>query len=140
MSSSAVKSDSALHLSDMLDRVAKAIGEALRSLIDTDVRCSEGQLKLTATDTWLQQHPGPFVLVSGSVGADDSDKSIHFLLDASTAATLSGHMRMAPQEAIDEQQEKGSMTDEDLEAFGDVANVICSTAEAALREADADDA
>ena len=89
MSSPAVNSDSALKLNGLLDRVANAVGEALKSLIDTDVRCSEGQLKLTATGTWLQQHPGPFVLVSGSLGADHSDKLIHFLLNDSTAATLS---------------------------------------------------
>ena len=134
MSSPAVNTESSRHLSSLLDRVTKAIEDALGSLIDTDVLCRDGRLSLTAANKWLRKRSGPSVLVTGSLGSDYPDKSIHFLFEVSTAAILAGHMMMAPKEAIDERRGKSSISDQDLEAFGDVANVICSGAESVLRE------
>lgn len=112
-------------LSGVLHDIASEITEAVRTLIDRKLVCQKGELRQTTIDALASELPNPAVVVRGT-------STVRFVVNAPTAVTLAACMRMDSTQALEEERAEGTLKQEDLEAFGDIATVFCSGAESAL--------
>jgi chemotaxis protein CheY-P-specific phosphatase CheC len=134
MSQAVLNSVDCPHLTSLLADVGSAVAKSLHSLIDKQVDCPTGELGLTSVADLRQEIPGASVIIRGSLGEGHAGKFVRFVIDTPTATTLAASMMMIPMEAIQERSPESTLSDEELEALGDVANVICSGAGSVIRK------
>jgi CheY-like chemotaxis protein len=115
-------------LRSLLQDIAASIAAGVHALIDRKVECREGQLQRTSLDALASELPVPSVLVRGT-------PAVRFVIDAATAITMAACMRMESAQTVDRKRAAATLTNEDLESFGDVATGMCSAAHSALRKA-----
>jgi hypothetical protein len=120
-------------LSKLFDAAARAVGESLRMLIHKPVNVSGGRLSLAAADEFAGSLPAPIAVVRGALDKDYRGKHVRMAFEAKEAAAIAGMLAMAPEEAVADKRRAGLCGNEDLEAFGEVAPVLCSSVESALR-------
>ena len=73
-------------------------------------------------------------MIRGALDKDFSGKTFRILCTAADATTISALMMMTPEHTINERRKTGKLEGEDLEAFGEVGNVVCSGIDGKLRE------
>ena len=110
-------------VTDMVNAMAQSLG----ALVDRPLKMHAGEtMHIVDKQKWLDSLNEPRGLIRGGLDQDYDGKSLCFLFDIREAVTLSCCLMMAPEEVIQERRNAGKLEGEDLEAFGEVGNVICS--------------
>ena len=107
------------------------VAEALRSLVDRDVQARPGELRRCEPAELAAALTAQAIVVRGAL---DTGATLRFLIPAGEAVALAGYMMMTPEEVVAERRARGVIDGDELEAFGDIANVLCSTLDTMLKE------
>lgn len=121
-------------LKKLFSAMANAIVETLKSLIDQPLSITSGALELTDGETITSNLSGHAVVVRGALDKDFAGSTLRFLFDAKDATAVASFMMMTPSDVIDEKRKAGTLEGEDMEAFGEVGNVLCSGVDGILRD------
>ncbi len=121
-------------LNKLFATMAAAMGDTISSLIDKPVKPSAGTLELTDSCTIIDNLSARTAVIRGALDKDFAGKTLFFLVDASDATAMSGFMMMTPDDVIAERRVSGNLEGEDLEAFGEVGNVLCSGVDEVMRK------
>ena len=117
----------------LLAGIASAMAETLRSSLGRSVSVRPGDTSLCAVDVMLGSIKSETAVVRGALDKDYAGKYLWLTFEARDAATMSGLATKAAEQVIDERRKKGVLEGEDLQAFTEVANVLCSGLDGALR-------
>jgi len=121
-------------LSRLCSAMANAVVESLKSLVEQPLAITQGSFELVGSDRITADLPGQAIVVRGDLDKDYAGRTLRFLLDARDATALAGFMMMNSEEDIAKKRTAGKIDAEDLEAFGDVGNVLCAGVDGILRE------
>ena len=72
-------------------------------------------------------------VVHGALDKDYAGKQFCTLVEVADACAMAGLLMLTPENVIEQRQKTGKLEGEDKEAFGELANVLCSGLSAALR-------
>lgn len=122
-------------LSDLFARLAAALDETVASLIGRPLGVRPLEVALTARDELLAALPCAHAAVRGALEADHAGHCLVTLLPIPDACAMAGLLMMTPDHLIAESRERGALEGQDLEAFGELGNVLCSGFGNVLREA-----
>ncbi len=123
-----------LALKPLLDACCKSVQETLQTLVGKKIQVTPGALTATTPDEVAANLPGTMAVVRGALDKDFAGKTLLFLCEAGEATTLAGALMMTPDDVLTTRRNKGVLEGEELEAFAEVANVLCSGIDAVLRE------
>ena len=123
-----------LALKPLLDACCKAVQETLQTLVGKKIQVTPGALTATTPNEVAANLTGTMAVVRGALDKDFAGKTLHFLCEAGEATTLAGALMMTPDDVLTARRSKGGLEGEELEAFAEVANVLCSAIDAVLRE------
>ncbi len=123
-----------LALKPLLDACCKSVQETLQTLVGKKIQVTPGALTATTPDEVAANLPGTMAVVRGALDKDFAGKTLLFLCEAGEATTLAGALMMTPDDVLSARRSKGVLEGEELEAFAEVANVLCSGIDAVLRE------
>lgn len=121
-------------LKKLFSAMANAIVETLKPLIDKPLSITTGSLTITDSEEIIAALSGQAVVVRGDLDKEFSGKTLRFLFDAKDATAMASFMMMTPKEVINEKRKAGTLDGEDMEAFGEIGNVLCSGVDEILRD------
>ncbi|MHC4516298.1 MAG: hypothetical protein ACYTGW_13970 [Planctomycetota bacterium] len=127
MTAPATKRRNDRELNTRVTGMVSAMAQSLGALVDRPLKMHAGEtMHIVDKQAWLDTLSEPRGLIRGGLDQDYDGKSLCFLFDIREAITLSCCLMMSPEEVIQERRSAGKLEGEDLEAFGEVGNVICS--------------
>jgi chemotaxis protein CheY-P-specific phosphatase CheC/CheY-like chemotaxis protein len=118
----------------LLASTANAVAETLGSLVDRQVVAKPKGLETGDAEAVLGKLDGNYAVVRGALDKDFAGRTFRVLFAAQDATTLAATMMMTPEEVIAERRKAGTLEGEDLEAFGEVGNILCSGIDTVLRQ------
>ena len=118
----------------LLASTANSLTDTLGSLIDLPVVIKPGNISLALGDDLLSSLDANYAVIRGALDKDFAGKTLRILTCAPDATTLAASMMMTPEEVIAERRKSGNLDGEDLEAFGEVGNILCSGIDSVLRD------
>lgn len=121
-------------LKPLLEACVWSVRETLSSLVGRKIEVAPLGLTATTPDDIVASLRNQVAIVRGALDKDYAGKVVRFMCDAGEATTLAGAMMMTPDEVIIERRKTGLLQGEDLEAFAEVANVLCSAIDTVLRQ------
>ena len=121
-------------LKPLLEACVWSIRETLSSLVGRKIEVAPIGFSSTTPDDIVAGMHGQVAIVRGALDKDFAGKTVRFLCEAGEATTLAGAMMMTPDEVIVERRKSGLLQGEELEAFAEVANVLCSAIDTVLRQ------
>ncbi len=134
MSGTAIIPGSDKKLKKLLAAMANATVDTLKSLIDKPVELKPGSIEATDSDSIVSSLSGQVAVIRGAFDKDYTGKTLRFVLEATDATAMAALMMMTPEEVIHDRRKLGTLEGEDLEAFGEVGNVLCSGVDSILRD------
>jgi hypothetical protein len=126
MAASALKTASSKELRRLLALLGSSASEALGSLIARELLVRTGDLLLLTAADLLATIARPCVVVRGALDKDYAGKMLLTLIEAQDATAMAGHLMLTPDDVIEQRRAKQTLEGEDLEAFAELANVLCS--------------
>ena len=135
MSTTTVKLETGRELKKLCAKLAKAMSETVGSLVGRDLITQPGELEQTDADALLAALRGSHGVVRGSLDKDYAGRKLLVMFALPDAIAMSGLLMMSPDHVIEEHRQSGKLEGEDLEAFGELGNVLCSGLGNVLREA-----
>ncbi len=121
-------------LKDLLVATLAVLGETLGSLVARPVRLTPTSLVSGDAQELADSCPGTKAVVRGALDKEDAGRTVRVLIDARDATALAGALMMAPEDVVTQRRATGTLDGEDVETFGEVANVLCSGIDQVLRE------
>ena len=121
-------------LEELLGSLAATIAETLNALVGRSLTAELGTLLETNPEKLLSEMNAQHAVVRGALDKDYAGQTVRFLSPAREASTLSDHLMMSADETIEEHRKKGTLDGESLETFSEIANVLCSGVDTAIRE------
>jgi CheY-like chemotaxis protein len=135
MSSTLVKLETRRELNQLCAKLTQAMGETLGSLIGRDFSAQPGEFEQTDSAALLSFLPCAHAVVRGTLDKDYAGRKLLVLFEIQDAIGMSGLLMMSPEHVIEEHRQHGKLEGEDLEAFGEIGNVLCSGLGNVLRDA-----
>jgi chemotaxis protein CheY-P-specific phosphatase CheC len=127
MTSSVAKRRNDRELNARVTEMVESMAQSLGALVDRPLRMRVmEQMHVMDKHAWVDSMSRPKGLIRGELDQDYEGRSIGFMFDVKEAATLACCLMLAPDEVIKQRRKTNTMTVEDLEAFGEVGNIICS--------------
>jgi len=114
--------------------VTNAFEETLRSIIDRELNARVADLGYLEVDEFLDRLESPMAVIRGGLDKDFAGKTLYIAMPMAEAITIAGLMMMTPDETLATKRKSGQLDGEDLEAFGEVGNMLCSAADGVLRD------
>ncbi|MHC5064182.1 MAG: hypothetical protein ACYTG5_09430 [Planctomycetota bacterium] len=121
-------------LSKLCSAMTNAIVESLKSLVDQPLALTQGSLEVTSAEQITSSITKQSIVVRADLDKDYEGRTLRFVFAGQEATALAGFMMMSSEEDIQEKRKPGQVDAEDLEAFGDVSNVLCAGVDGVLRE------
>jgi hypothetical protein len=121
-------------LRELCTALVASLPETLGSLIGRELVVHAVGVELQTRAELLGSLPRNHAIVRGALDKDFAGRTLSTLFEVQDASAMSGLLMMAPAEIIDERRAKGVIEAEDAEAFGELANVLCSGFANVLRE------
>ena len=121
-------------LKPLLEACVWSIRETLSSLVGRKIEVAPTGFTANTPDDIVSGMRGQVAIVRGALDKDFAGKTVRFVCEAGEATTLAGAMMMTPDEVIVERRKAGLLQGEELEAFAEVANVLCSAIDTVLRQ------
>jgi len=127
MISPAVKRRNDRELDTRVIEMVNSMAQSLGALVDRPLQMrARDTMHIIDKQEWVKTMDKPWGLIRGGLDQDYDGKSVCFMFDIREAITLSCCLMLAPEEVIQERRSAGTLAGEDLEAFGEVGNVVCS--------------
>lgn len=135
MSTSTVKLQTGRELKKLCASLAKAMSETIGSLVGRELAALPGDVEQTDGDALLAALRCSYGVVRGSLDKDYAGRKLLVMLELADAIAMSGLLMMSPDHVIEEHRQRAKLEGEDLEAFGELGNVLCSGLGNVLRDA-----
>lgn len=135
MTTSTLNQGTGKELRKLCAKLAESIRETLGSLVGRELVVQVQDLCITDAEELQQQLTRPSAVVRGALDKDYAGKTFCTLIDVADACAMAGHLMMTPDNVIEQRRQAGKLEGEDKEAFGELANVLCSGLSTALRAA-----
>lgn len=135
MSTTMVKLETGRELKKLCAKLAQAMSETVGSLVGRELSAVPGDVGQTDSEALLASLRGPHGVVRGSLDKDYAGRKLLILFELTDAIAMSGLLMMSPDHVIEEHRQRGKLEGEDLEAFGELGNVLCSGLGNVLRDA-----
>lgn len=133
MPGAAVKKGNEQGIRKVFAVIASAMADTLRSLVNKELSVQPGEITLCPVDALLASFSLQTAVVRGAFDKDYAGKILRITISANDATALGGTLMMTPEHVIEERRKKGTLEGEELEAFSEVGNVLCSGIDGALR-------
>jgi len=134
MAGSTLKSGTGKELRRLFAMLTGAIGETLGSLVGKELQIRPDEALVLDGEALVGSLPRTFAVVRGGLDKDFAGKHLLTMFEAPDALTMAGMLMMTPEDVIQQRRAKGTIEGEDAEAFGELANVLCSGIGNVLRE------
>jgi CheY-like chemotaxis protein len=134
MGAIARKQGSGTELLALLEMVVDTIGETLSSLVGCQIQVQRGSLLVQEPESVLLALPRKSVVARGAMDKDYAGKSLLTVIEFPDAVAMAGLLMMTPHDVIDQRRKSGTIEEEDVEAFGELGNVLYSGYSNVLRE------
>src|SRR5262245_21215363 len=122
-------------LRKLFARRASTLGETLGSLIARELVAQPVEVAVTDAESLLAVIERPHAVVRGALDKDYAGRTLFTLFPVADACTMAALLMMTPDEVIEQRRARGTLEGEDLEAFGELGNVLCTGFGNVLREA-----
>lgn len=134
METTTLKSGQDKRLRSLLETAANTIGETLSSLVGRDIGVKLGKLQLQSPDAVLEDLPRPCAVARGAMDKEYAGKSFLTAFEMPDAIAMAGLLMMTPDDVINDRRQADALEGEDIEAFGELGNVLYSGFSNVLRE------
>ena len=135
MPTTMVKLETGRELKKLCAKLAQAMSETVGSLVGRELAAVPSDVGQTDSEALLASLRCPHGVVRGSLDKDYAGRKLLVLFELADAIAMSGLLMMSPDHVIEEHRQRGKLEGEDLEAFGELGNVLCSGLGNVLREA-----
>ncbi|MFN3243453.1 MAG: hypothetical protein ACE37K_18260 [Planctomycetota bacterium] len=134
MTAAALKQGTDTELRTLLEKAIDSIGETLSSLVGRDIRVDRGAVTVQDPSDLLESLPRACSVARGAMDKGYSGHSMLTLLEVPDAVAMSGLLMMTPEDVIAQRRKANTLDGEDIEAFGELGNVLYSGFSNVLRE------
>ena len=134
MAATALKEGTDTELRSILESVVSTIGETLSSLVGRDIQVKPDEMLVHDKASLLAALPGPSAVARGAMDKDFAGKYMLTLIEVPDAVSMAGLLMMTPDDIIAQRRESGTFEGEDVEAFGELGNVLYSGFSKVLRD------
>jgi len=134
MAATAIKEGTDTELRSLLTSVVGTISETLSSLVGRDIEVKPGEMLVHDVPSLLASLPGATAVARGAMDKDFAGKSMLTMIGVPDAVSMSGLLMMTPDDVIAQRREAGTLEGEDVEAFGELGNVLFSGYSNLLRD------
>ena len=134
MAAAALKKGTDTELRTLLNRAVRAIDETLSSLIGREVHVEPGDVLCQDPADLQRDLQGAYVAARGAMDKSYEGKSMLTLFEVPDAVAMAGLLMMTPEDVIAQRRESDRLEGEDIEAFGELGNVLYSGFSDALRD------
>jgi len=121
-------------LSQLLNLLGGSMSETLASLINKELQVNPGETRVVDKESLVDGLKGSHVVAMGSLDKDYAGKSMSVMFENEDAITMAGLLMMTPDEVIEQNRQSGDIEGGDLEAFGELGNVLFSGIGTTLRD------
>lgn len=130
----ALKQGTETELRTLLEKAIDSIGETLSSLVGRDIQVDRGEVSIQEPADLLATLPRSCCIARGAMDKGYSGHSMLTVLEVPDAVAMSGLLMMTPEDVIAERRQADTLEGEDIEAFGELGNVLYSGFSNVLRE------
>ena len=134
MAAAALKQGTDTELRTLLNRVVRAIDETLSSLIGREIHVEPGEVLCQDPADLQRGLKAAYVAARGAMDKSYEGKSMLTLFEVPDAVAMAGLLMMTPEDVIAQRRESDRLDGEDIEAFGELGNVLYSGFSDALRD------
>jgi hypothetical protein len=134
MTASTLRKGTGKELRRLFALMSTSIGETLGSLVSKPIVVRPAQTEIKAVDAFVAGLPRPYAVARGSLDKAFAGKSMLTLIELPDAIAMAGLLMMTPDDVIAQRRTRGTLGDEDTQAFGELGNVLCSGLGNVLRE------
>jgi CheY-like chemotaxis protein len=134
MVSAKLKSGTGTELKALLEPVVDVIGETLSSLVGREIKVQRTELLVQDPESLRMSLPRESAVARGAMDKDYEGKSLLTILEVPDAISMAGLLMMTPEDVIIERRKSKALDGEDVEAFGELGNVLYSGIANILRE------
>ena len=117
----------------LFNKLAESIRETVASLIGKTLTAQIVDIAITDASELHASLQTNVALVHGALDKDFAGKQLCTLVEVADACAMAGLLMLTPENVIEQRQKTGKLEGEDKEAFGELANVLCSGLSTALR-------
>ncbi|HEB54610.1 MAG TPA: hypothetical protein ENI87_15280 [bacterium] len=121
-------------LRNLLESVAGTIDETLSSLVGKDIKVTCKDVTAPMPAELLADLKGNCAVARGAMDKDYADRSMLALFEMPDAIAMAGLLMMTPEDVVAKRREGSELEGEDVEAFGELGNVLFSGFSNVLRE------
>lgn len=114
-------------------KLAESVRETVASLIGKSLTAQPIEVVMGDASDVHAALGSNFAVVHGALDKDYAGKQFCTLVEVADACAMAGLLMLTPENVIEQRQKTGKLEGEDKEAFGELANVLCSGLSAALR-------
>lgn len=134
MTATTLKQGTDTELRSLLGTAVATIGETLSSLVGRDIEVTSGELHLQEVDAIVAGLPRTVAAARGAMDKGYAGKSLLTLIELPDAIAMAGLLMMTPDDVISERRKSKQLEGEDIEAFGELGNLLYSGFSNVLRE------
>ncbi|MGE3173714.1 MAG: hypothetical protein AB7O97_13905 [Planctomycetota bacterium] len=134
MSVTILKKGTGKELRKLFAKLASAISETVGSLIGRELVVHPVDVVVTDAETMLGSIERANAVVRGALDKDYAGRTLFALFELPDAVAMAGLLMLTPEDVIEQRRTTGTLEGEDLEAFGELGNVLCSGLGSVLRE------
>ena len=114
-------------------KLAESVRETVASLIGKTLQAQPIEVVVGDAADVHSALGANVAVVHGALDKDYAGKQFCTLIEVADACAMAGLLMLTPENVIEQRQKTGKLEGEDKEAFGELANVLCSGLSAALR-------
>lgn len=134
MTATTLKPGSDTELQSLLGTAVATIGETLSSLVGRDIEVTSGALHLQEVESLVAALPRTVAVARGAMDKGYAGKSFVTVIELPDAIAMAGLLMMTPDDVIMERRKSSQLEGEDIEAFGELGNVLYSGFSNVLRD------
>ena len=134
MAGSTLKHGTGEELKKLFAMMTSAISETLGSLVGRTLVLKPGEVEVLDNEALVASLSRPCVVARGALSKDFAGKTLYVMFEIQDAVAMAGMLMMTPDHTIEQRRAKSTLEGEDLEAFGELGNVLYSGIGNALRE------
>jgi len=134
MVGSTLKQGTGKELQQLFAKMTSAIGETLGSLVGRELVLKPGEVEVIDSEALVASLRRPCVVARGELSNDFAGRTLYTIFEVQDAVAMSGMLMMTPDNVIEQRRAKNTLEGGDLEAFGQLGNVLCSGLGNVLRE------
>jgi hypothetical protein len=135
MAGSTLKQGTSKELRRLFAQLSSSIGETLGSLVGRELAVRPLDLTVLDNEALLGSLPRACAVARGALDKGYAGKTFYALFEVPDALAMAGMLMMTPDDVIAQRRTKGTLEGEDLEAFGELGNVLFSGLGNILRDA-----